>query len=359
MIRKLDIYIIRKFLGTFLFAILLIISIAIVFDISERIDDFIEKQVPFSEIVFNYYLNFIPYFVNLFSYLFTFIAVIFFTSKMAYNSEIIAILSSGISFNRMLRPYFVGALIIAVFSYFMNAYIIPPSNKVRLDFWETYIKSPYRNYDRNIHRQIEPGIFIYLESYNVQHNIAYKFSLEKFDKGRLVSKLMADYAKYDEESGKWNIHNYFIRNIDGLNETIRKGREIDSLINLKPENFNFRNTIVESMTTPQLKTFIEEEKQSGVENIDAYLIELYRRTAGPFSTFILTLMAAALASRKMRGGSGIHIGIGLGLSFSYILFMRITSQFAIKGNMDPLLATWFPNIIFALIALVLYKLTPK
>ncbi len=359
MIKKLDIYIIKKFLGTFFFAIVLIISIAVVFDITERIDDFIEKSISFEEIIFDYYFNFIPYFINLFTALFTFIAVIFFTSKMAYDTEIIAILSSGVSFRRMLWPYFVSALLIAVFSFMLNAYIIPPANKGRNDFSEKYLQSPYRNYDRDIHRQVEPGVFVYMERYNVSNQVGYKFSMEKFIDGQLVSKLMADYVKWDEETEKWTAHNYYIRHTDGLNEELLKGKEVDTVLNLTPSNFNFRNQIIESMTSPELNRFIEQERQLGVENVEAYLIEKHRRWSDPFSVFILALIGVSLSSRKVRGGSGLHIGVGLALSFTYILFMRVTSQFAIKGSLDPMLASWIPNMVYAVIGMVLYRMAPK
>ena len=210
-LKKIDLYIVKKFLGTYFFAILIIISIAVVFDLSEKVEDFIEKEAPLRAIVFNYYLNFIPYFANLFSSLFTFIAVIFFTSKMAYNTEIIAILSSGVSFRRMMYPYFVSALIIAIFSFLLMAYIIPPANEERITFEYTYIRNPIRNTDKDIHRQIEPGLFVYMKSYNVSNDIGYKFAIENFKDGVLRSKLTSDYVKWDSTSAKWTIRNYFIR----------------------------------------------------------------------------------------------------------------------------------------------------
>jgi len=358
-LKKLDIYIIKKFLGTFFFAIVLIISIAVIFDLTERIDDFIEKEAPLSEIVFDYYMNFIPYFTNLFSALFVFISVIFVTSKMASNTEIIAILSSGISFARLIRPYLLSAFIIAVFSFLLNSYIIPPANKVRLDFTEKYIKNPYRNYDRNIHQQISKNTFIYMENYNVANMVGYKFTIEKFKKGQIVSKLKADYIKWDIEKNKWVVHNYTIRAIDGLTEALTSGYQLDTTLNIKPEDFSTRVNIVETMNRPQLQAFIDEQKMRGVEEIESFLIEKYRRFAFPFSTFILTLIGVSLSSRKSKAGIGLHIGFGLMISFAYILFMQISSQFAIKGDFDPLLAVWIPNIIFSGIAVLLYKLAPK
>lgn len=358
--KKIDIYIIKKFLGTYFFAILLIISIAVVFDISEKIEDFIEKEAPLKEIVFNYYMNFIPYFANLFSSLFTFIAVIFFTSKMAYNTEIIAILSSGVSFRRMMFPYFISALVIAIFSYALMAYVIPPANEVRLDFKYKYIKNPVRNTDKDIHRQIEPGVFVYMKSYNATNDVGYKFSMEKFDEsGMLKSKLMSDYVKWDSTSSKWTIRNYYIREIDGMDENIITGTSIDTALNMQPEEFKRIANFTETMNINELNAYIEEQRMQGADNVTALLIDKYSRVAYPFSTFILTLIGVSLSSRKIRGGIGMHIGFGLLLSFSYILFMRFTTMFAISGAMKPLFAVWLPNLIYAVISLFLYRIAPK
>ncbi len=359
-LKKIDFYIIKKFLGTYFFAIVIIISIAVVFDVAEKVEDFIEKEAPLSAIVFDYYINFIPYFANLFSSLFTFIAVIFFTSKMAYNTEIIAILSSGVSFRRMMYPYFVSALIIAIFSFILMAYIIPPANEERIVFEYTYVKKPVRNTDKDIHRQIEPGLFVYMKSYNVTNDIGYKFAMEKFENGILRSKLISDYAKYDTTLSKWIIRNYFIRDIDSLgNETISTGTRIDTTLNMLPEEFERMENFTEMMNLPELNEFIDHQRMQGADNITELLINKYGRFAYPFSTFILTLIGVSLSSRKVRGGIGMHIGFGLLLSFSYILFMRFTTMFAINGTMNALFAVWFPNLIYAIIAVFLYRLAPK
>jgi len=354
-----DIYIIKKFLGTYFFAILLIISIAVVFDISEKIEDFIEKEAPLRAIVFDYYMNFIPYFANLFSSLFTFIAVIFFTSKMAYNTEIIAILSNGVSFRRMLYPYFISALVIALFNFALLAYIIPPANAERLDFTYKYIKNPIRNTDKNIHRQIEPGLFIYMKSYNTTNDVGYKFSMEHFnDDGDLQSKLMSDYVKWDSTQNNWTIRNYYIREIDGLNENIITGTTMDTALNMKTEEFKRIAQFTETMNIHELNNYIEDQRMQGADVI-SLLIDKYSRVAYPFSTFILTLIGVSLSSRKIRGGIGMHIGFGLLLSFSYILFMRFSTMFAVNGTMNPLFAVWFPNLVYAIISLFLYRLAPK
>lgn len=357
--KKIDIYIIKKFLGTYFFAIALIISIAVVFDLSEKVEDFIEKEAPLKAIVFDYYMNFIPYFANLFSSLFTFIAVIFFTSKMAYNTEIIAILSSGVSFRRIMLPYLISAFVIALFSFVLMAYIIPPANSVRLDFTYKYIKNPIENTEKDIHRQVEPGLFVYMKSYNANDDRAIKFAMERFENGELKSKLISESAKWDTSINKWTIKNYFIRDIDSLNEKITRGTTLDTTINLLPEDFKRYAQFVETMNLTQLNDYIEEQKMQGADDVVSLLIEKYNRFAYPFSTFILTLIGVSLSSRKVRGGIGMHIGLGLLLSFSFILFMRFAAMFAISGSMNPMFAVWLPNILYAIIAIFLYRLAPK
>lgn len=357
--RTIDTYIIKKFLGTFFYTLVLIISIAVIFDISEKMDDFIEKEAPFKAIVFDYYMNFIPYFANLFSSLFTFIAVIYFTSRMAFNSEIIALLSSGISFNRLLVPYFISASVIAIFSFVLNSFVIPPANEVRLEFEDTYIRNPYRNFDRNIHKQIMPGVYIYMENYNNIYDIGYKFSIEKFEDGLLKSKLMSDYIKWDTTINKWQINNYYIRNIDGIKETIETGKRIDTTLNITPADFIRRISAVEKMDYFQLNDFIDEQILQGADDIEPYLIEKYKRFSIPFATFILTLIGVSVASRKIKGGIGLHIGIGIFISFAYILFMQFSTVFAVSGNVNPLLAVWIPNIFFTFVSIFLYRIAPK
>jgi len=359
-LKKLDLYIIKKFLGTFFFALLLIVFVAVIFDLSEHLEDFIEKKAPLRAILFEYYLNFIPYFANLFSSLFTFIAVIFFTSKMAFNTEIVAILSSGISFRRMMFPYFVSAVVISVFSFVLSSYIIPPANKARLDFEERYIRNFRQFTQHNFHKQIEPGIAIYLERYNTKGDVGIKFSMEKFENNELKIKLNSEMIQWDSLSGKWKIKYYRIRYInDSISEKIETGNELDTLINLHPSEFRIRDNIVETMNYSQLSNFIEEQRAQGIQNIETYLIEKYRRIAFPFATFILTLIGVSLASRKVKGGIGLHIGLGFLFSFSYILFMQISTTFAISGQMNTLLSVWIPNIVYAIIAIFLYKVAPK
>lgn len=354
-LKKIDWYIIKKFLGAYFFSIVLIMSIAIIFDIQEKLDDFKETNAPLDAIVFDYYLNFIPYFANLFSALFVFVSVIFITSKLAINTEVIAILASGVSFNRFLRPYLVASALLAMLSWVLIMYVIPESNKVRIDFEDKYVRNKYRNYDRNIHKQVRPGMFIYLESYNVDQEIGYRFSMEKIEDGKLTSKLMADYVKWDSTINKWTAYNYYIRTINGNKESIVKGPKVDTVFYLDPSNFKMRTMYVEKMNIDELNDFIEEQTLQGADNIDVFLIQKYQRWAYPFSTFILTIIGVSVAQRKRRGGIGANIGIGLFLSFTYILFMQISTTFSVNSDVDPLISVWIPNILYSIIAFILYR----
>jgi lipopolysaccharide export system permease protein len=360
-LKLLDRYIISKFLGTFFYAIALIISVAIVFDISEKVDDFIQKEAPIRAIIVDYYFNFIPYFVNLFSPLFTFIAVIFFTSKMAYNTEIVAILASGVSFWRFLRPFLISASVLAILSFLLINFVIPPANQTRLEFEERYIRNPFYNREYNIHRQIGPGNFIYFESYNNQRNIGYKFSVEQIDKetGEMKYKLMADMISWDTLVNKWKLENFYIRHIDGTDEKLTRGLSLDTTFNFYPEEFGRRINNIETMNFFELNKFIEDEKFRGSENIVFFELEKYQRMSLPFATFILTIIGVSVASRKVRGGIGLHIGIGLLIAFTYILFMQISTTFATNAGLSPMLAVWIPNIIYLFLGGFLLRKAPK
>jgi lipopolysaccharide export system permease protein len=358
-IKIIDSYIIKKFLTTFFFALALIILISIVFDISEKIDDFLEKKAPLQSIIFDYYLNFIPYFINLFSPLFIFISVIFFTSRMAAQTEIVAILSSGVSFRRMLAPYMVVAALLAALSFYLNGWIIPHANKTRLVFENTYIKNPYVLKSRNIHRQVLPGEFIYFESYNNRENIGYRFSFERFKNGALNYKLNADRLIWDSTNGHWRAENYMAREVNGMHESIRRGMQLDTVFNFTAEEFNRRDNNILAMDNGELNTYIKEKKIRGAEGLAFDEVEKFKRSSYPFATFILTLIGVALSSRKVRGGIGIQIGAGILLSFTYIMFMQVSTTFATNGNFPPLLAVWIPNFVYAIIAALLIKSAPK
>lgn len=348
--KKLDIYITKKFLGTFFYAIVLIIMIVIVFDVAENLDEFFLSDASLKNVIVEYYLNFIPYFINLFSSLFTFIAVIYFTSKMAYNTEIIAIMSSGVSYSRFLVPYIFSAAIIALLSFVLGNYIIPPANKTRIDFRNSYIKNSVTQQNQ-IHRQIEPGVYIYMQRFT-SGNVGERFSLEKFEGNKMILKLVANNISWDEENQKWIINNYWMRTFRDGREEIAHGYRIDTTLNMRPEEFITSRNETETMTTPDMVKHIENMKVRGV-NPTEYEIEKHKRLSGPFSVFIMTLIGAGLASRKVKGGLGFHLGLGMLFSFSYIFFAQISTVFAINGSMSPLVAVWIPNILYLIIASII------
>ena len=355
---RIDWYIIKQFLGTYIFAILLIIAISVVFDINEKIDKFLKPEVPLSAIVFDYYLNFIPYFVNLFSPLFTFITVIFFTSKLADHSEIIAMLASGISFKRLMVPYAISAAIIAFFTFILNAFVIPPANRTRIDFQNKYIKNKAVEYARNVQLEVEPGTFAYFDRYDARSNMGYRFSLEQFDGKRLISRLTANSIKYDTLY-HWQVIDYVIRDFDGMREHISSGSRKDTTLTIVPSDFLISVNDCEKMTSPQLHEYIQRQQKRGIGNIQTFEIEYHKRYATIMAAFILTCIGVSLSSRKVKGGMGLNIGIGIGLSFSYILFMTITSTFAISGAVSPMIASWIPNILYSFIAIYLYNKAPR
>ncbi len=360
MLKIIDIYIIKKFLGTFFLSVALIILIVIAFDISENIDDFIESQAPFTAILFDYYLNFIPYFVNLFSPLFTFISVVYFTSRMSANTEIVAILTTGVNYKRMLRPFLISAILLAVLSFWLSNFLIPSTNKKRLDFEERYVKTIKKSRGRNVHLQLAPNTFAFVESFNLEDNRGYSFTLESIDfqKG-LISKTHADVIVWDTIEQKWTMQNCVIRLINEENEVLIRHNSKDTVINMHPNDFRRDTYQMDLMKYLELKQFIKNERIKGSESIVFYEVEQYRRTAFPFATIVLTMIGVAISTRKTKGGIGLHLGVGLSLSFAYILIMQISTTFATQANLHPIIAVWVPNLLFILIAWYLIRITPK
>lgn len=355
-----DRYIIKKFLGTYIVALFLIIGIVIIFDISEKIDDFVDKEAPLSEIVLDYYANFIPYFINMFSPLFVFITVIFFTSKLASNSEIIAMLSGGISFGRLMYPYLLSATAIFAFSLSLNLFVIPSANKVRLQFEDKYFHGgKFYNTNRNIHYQIAPGEFVYVESFSTWNNTAYRFTLESLKDNEMVSKLSAESAKWDSTLCGWQLKDYIIRDYTTGQESIQMGKQLDTIIGLKVDDFYRKQNSTEALKYDELESLIEMQKMRGDSMVKYSLIEKNTRFAVPFSAFILTIIGVSLSSKKRRGGIGLNLGIGIALSFSYILFLRFSQMFVITDTLPPSVALWLPNILYAIIAAILYRIAPK
>lgn len=356
--KKLDWYIFRKYIGTFFFSISLLILIVIVFDVSENIDSFMKNQAPLREVVFHYYVPFIPYFINLFIYLFVFISVIFFTSKMAGHTEIIAILSSGISFKRFLYPYMMAAILLALASFYLGNFLIPKTDTVRREFKDKYIERLTQSSGSNLHVQIEKDVYVYVGNFDVKKKIAYKFSLEKMEKNQLAYKIIADKATYDTINGTWNLSNY-IERILLPEETMNRGKSMDTILPLNPRDLYNIKEEFEEMNLFEIHNHIQKMKMRGALNTMTYEIEMHKRIASPVAIIILTVIGAALSSRKVRGGMGLNLGIGIVITFSYIIFMEFSRVFALSGVFSPMLAAWIPNIIFSIIGIYFFVKAPK
>lgn len=358
--KKLDLYIFKKFIGTFFFAISMLILIVIIFDLSENIDSFVKHDAPWQRVLVDYYLTSVPYFINLYIYLFTFIAVVFFTSKMAGNSEIIAILSNGISFWRFLYPYMLGAITLVIMSLYFGNFLIPETNEIRRKFKDEYMERLSQSSGRNVHIQTGKDEFIYVESYNITKQYGYKFSWEKYEGSELKSKMMGDLLYHDTiAENSWKIDPYTVRYIDDGQETLEMGRDYRALLNLLPTDLYSMKEDFEEMDYFELRDHILGLEARGAEGVKAYQVEMHRRMADPAAILILTLIGAALSSRKVRGGIGLHLGIGITIAFSYILFMQVSKSFAISGDLSPALAAWIPNIIFSIVGVYLLKKAPK
>lgn len=358
---RFDRYIITKFLGTYFFSILLIISIAVVFDFSEHSDKFTMNHAPLDGL-FYYYLNFIPFYSNLFSALFVFIAVIFFTSKLAGNSEIISMLAAGVSFKRLMRPYMISCVLISALSFYLSAYVIPHGTVIRQNF-ETIYKNKKKNTSaENVMLQVEPGVIAYIQHYDNTRKKGYGFSLDKFENKKLVSHMTASEIQYDTISDSkyhWSARNWKIRQLRGLREHITNGMQRDTLIQMEPTDLVYSKGQQETFTNPQLKEYISKQIDRGSGNVVQYQVEYHKRIASSFASFILTTIGASLSSRKRKGGMGLYLGIGLALSFGYIMLQTVSSTFAINANTPPMLAAWIPNIIFAVVAWFCYRKAPN
>lgn len=358
----LDGYITRKFLGTFFLAIALIIIIVVVFDAVEKIDDFIEMKAPLKAIIFGYYVNFIPYFINLFCGLFTFIAVIYFTSQMAGRTEITAIQASGVSFRRLLWPYFVSAMFITAISLFLNLQVIPSANEQRVDFEGKYLRKNRRvQYEPHIYRQIEPGVFVYMRNYNPSTNKASFMTIERFEGSSIVESLEASDISYNEKNGHWEAPKYATHRFVGEEDIFElHTTRLDTLINLTEQELGKVENLITTMKIGELNLFIEQQKQKGSDMIGIFEVERQKRFSYPLSVFILTVIGVSLSARKMRSGTGVNIGIGVILCFTYIMMGRVFEEIA-KNNDGAMsiLLVWLPNIIFALIAAFIYRKAPK
>lgn len=365
-INILDRYLIKKFIGTYFFSILLIIAIVIVFDFNEKIDKLTvankEFGISWGRIFVDYYLNTIPYFANLFSSLFVFISVIFFTSKLADRSEIIAMRSNGMSFKRILRPYIISALLIGLLNLVLGAYIIPHSNKIRTNFENKYIKKRQITMVDNVQLQVDTGVIAFFSSFNIQTKSGSGFCLDKFRNKKLVSHLTALRVQYDtiaDRRYQWRIYNYNIRQLRGMHEKVTSGLEMDTIIAVEPQDLLYTRNQQETMTTPEISEYIDKQRMRGSASVSTFEVEYHKRFASAFAALILTIIGVSLSCEKRKGGMGLSLGLGLALSFGYILFQTISASFATNGGWPPMLAVWIPNIIFSIVAFILYRRTPR
>jgi lipopolysaccharide export system permease protein len=371
-LRKLDRYILGKFLKTFFFSITLILMIFIVFDVKDKLPTFASKDIPLREIVFDYYLMFIPYYGNLFSPLFTFIAVIFFTSKMAQQSEFIAILCSGTSFRRMLRPYLAGAFILAFSSLVLNHFVFPKAFKIKIGFEDKWINNNYNSSAHNMLRKIGPNRILFIESYDNKLNTAFRVSVEDVVNNKQTFFMDADNMKWDSTTSSWIFSNVRERKIicqDRL-DTLKNNKPVYKLVNrhyatrtmkldFTPSDMWRYESKIEAMTFFQLRNYIIQEKQRGSNLIPKYEVEQYKRTSFPFATFILTIIAVCVSSRKVRGGVGLQIALGLLLSCIYIMLMYVFTTIATTGFASPFIGVWTPNFVFTFVALYFYRAAQK
>ena len=359
---RLDRYIIGKFLGTYFFSLVLIISIAVVFDFNENIDKFLQHDAPAEEIAFDYYLNFVPFYSNLFSQLFVFIAVIFFTTKLADNSEIIAMLSTGTSFARLMRPYMIAAAIIAIINYSLGSYVIPKGNVKRVRFENKYKNRGRQDFTSNVQLEVEPGVIAYFGRYEEGMKTAFEFTLDKFENKKLVKHLQSMTIQYDTlsyEPYHWVLTNYQTRDLQGMREIIQNGSKMDTIIKILPQDLMASRDMEMTLTTPELREHIDRQKARGFANIQQFEVEYYKRAASSFAIFILTIIGVSISARKRKNGMGIALGIGLALILTYIMFQTVASSMAINANFPAAIAVWIPNALFAIVALYYYRKAPR
>jgi len=361
-VKILDWYIIKKFIGTYFYAIALIISISIVFDINENLAKFTQYHAPFKAIVFDYYVNFVPYFANLFSPLFVFIAVIFFTSKLAGNSEIISMLAAGVSMRRLMRPYMISAALISALTFYLGSYVIPKGTVIRQNFETLYKNKKKNTAAENVQMQVGKGVIAYIQFYDNNRKKGYGFCLDKFENKKVVSHMTATEIQYDTISDSkfhWQAINWRIRDMRGMREKITNGDILDTLVMMEPTDLVFSKGQQETFTSPQLRDYISKQIDRGSSNVVQYEVEYHKRIASSFASFILTTIGLSLSSRKRKGGMGMYLGIGLALSFAYIMLQTVSATFAIQSDTPAILAAWIPNIVFGIIAWFCYRKAPN
>ena len=356
-----DSYILVKFLGSVFYSIALLMTIIIVFDISEKIHKFLDNEVPVNAIIFRYYFNFIPYFVNLFFPLFTFISVIWFTSKLSGNNEVISFFNGGVSFYRFMVPYIVGAIILSIISLLMSNFLIPHTNARMHAFNEEYLYKKRVITNTNIHFKSSENTYVYAERWRKQTLEGERFTVEVMDanKDKIETKISAAQVQYNDSTKQWHLYDYSIHTFDETGQNIRAGIEMDTTFDFLPEDFNNDITITETMSYGELTKFIEKERKKGSSLVKHYLIEKNKRIANPLSILIMTMLGLSVATRKTRRGVGVHIFIGLFFVFTFIFFQQVSNVFAISEQLSPALATWLPNLVYLVVCVILLRFTPK
>lgn len=359
-LKIIDAFIIGKYLGTFIYTLVLFVVIIVIFDLSEKLDDFLENNMSIWDTITQYYAGSIPFYVNMLSPLINFIAVIFFTAKMADQTEIVPILSGGVSFNRFLRPYFIAASIIFAANLLSNLYVLPYTNRVKNKFENEVMKKKNPYTKEKIHMKLDSNTYIYIDAFDNRTNVGYKFVLDKFKGDQLQKKLIAQTIKWDSLKGRWQISDYSVRNINGLKEKmIYESTPKDTTLDMRPNDFSAYENIFESLSNKELSDKITKEKTRGAGIMNDLLFEQYKRWFQPLSAYVLTLIGVSLSSRKVRGGVGLPLGIGIFLSFTYIVINQFARMFSTKGGFPPIAAVLIPTVFFALLGLYLLKKAPK
>lgn len=364
MLKLLDNYILKKFLGTFVFTMFVITAIAVVIDTSEKADDFVRSGLTARQLITAYYIGFIPFIMSMIYPLMVFIAVIYFTSKMAGRSEIIAILAGGVRYNRMLRPYLIGAVFLAVIFWLASQYWIPKANEIRTDFQAVYVDrnssyngDPYRN--NNFYLRVDPNTFVGFKYYDTAAKVASNFFLQRLQGNKVVYNMRAETVRWDPAEKDWKLTGIVERTINGVKETLTRKDTMHVNLNVQPKELRRDDYLKDKLTTPELKQFVKMEELRGSEGLNTFRVELYHRDATPFSVIIMALIGAIISSRKIRGGSGLHLAVGIVLAAIFVVLDKFAVTFSTKGNMPPMLAAWLPNIIFSGVACILYVKTPK
>jgi len=354
-----DKYILKKFFSTFFFVSIIILAVICVIDYGEKADDFIRKKIPFDLIIVDYYVNFILHFNNMLNPILVFIAVVFITSRLAARTEIVAILASGVSFNRLLFPYLVGAVILAFANFLLNGWVIPKANKIRVAFESKFIRGQYYYDARDIHFKVAPETFIYMQSYNNISKVGYLFTIEKLQGNKLESKLIADRITYDTAKNAWHVDYYKIHKFDGDREQITSGNALDTVLNIAPADFESTHELQTTLTLPELRTYINKQLSRGNTNVGIFAVEMYEKFTYPLAIIILTIMGVIVSARKSRQGTGWQIALGFLLAFVFITLARMCKSMGQAASLDPLTAALFPPLLFAGIAVVLYKTVPR